>query len=81
MEIGSTALSMFIEGRYDLKDSSDLSIQIPLSNLKKRDQDFPPENIGVDAKAGASVFLRVRPDKNGKMVIAYDPLKRFRKKR
>lgn len=81
MEIGSTALSMFIEGRYDLKDSADLSIQIPLSNLKKRDQDFPPENIGVDAKAGASVFLRVRPDKNGKMVIAYDPLKRFRKKR
>jgi len=81
MEIESTALTMFIEGRYDLKDSSDLSIQIPLSNLKKRDQDFAPENIGNDSKAGPSVFLRVRPDKNGKTIITYDPFKKFRKKK
>lgn len=81
MEIESTVLTMFIEGRYDLKDSSDLSIQVPLSNLKKRDQDIAPENIGVDAKAGASVYLRVRPDKNGKTAITYDPFKKLRKKK
>jgi hypothetical protein len=81
MEIESTVLSMFIEGRYDLKDSSDLSIQVPLSNLKKRDQNFAPENVGTDSKTGASVFLRVRPDKTGKTAITYDPLKKFRKKK
>lgn len=81
MEIESTMLTMFIEGRYDLKDSTDLSIQIPLSNLKKRGQDFAPENVGTDTKAGASVFLRVRPDKNGKTTISYDPFKKLRKKK
>lgn len=81
MEVESTVITMFIEGRYDLKDSSDLSIQIPLSNLKKRDQDFAPENVGIDSKVGASVFLRVRPDKTGKTTISYDPFKRFRKKK
>ncbi len=81
MEIESTVLTMFIEGRYDLRDSTDLSIQVPLNNLKKRDQDIAPENIGVDAKAGASVFLRVRPDKNGKTSISFDPFKKLRKKK
>jgi hypothetical protein len=81
MEIESTVLTMFIEGRYDLKDSTDLSIQIPLSNLKKRDQEIAPENIGVHAKAGASVFLRVRPDKNGKTAISFDPFKKLREKK
>ena len=81
MEVESTLLTMFIEGRYDLKDSTDLSIQVPLSNLKKRDQDFAPENVGTDSKAGASVYLRVRPDKNGKTAITYDPFKKLRKKK
>jgi hypothetical protein len=81
MEVQSTVITMFIEGRYDLKDSSDLSIQVPLSNLKKRDQDIPPENVGVDSKVGPSVFLRVKPDKNGKTTISYDPFKKFRKKK
>lgn len=81
MEVNSTVITMFIEGRYDLKDSSDLSIQIPLSNLKKRDQEIPAENVGVDSKVGASVFLRVKPDKTGKNTISYDPFKKFRKKK
>jgi len=81
MEVESTVLTMFIEGRYDLNDSSDLSIQVPLSNLKKRDQDFAPENIGIDSKVGASVYLRVRRDKTGKTTITYDPFKKFRKKK
>ena len=81
MEIQSTALTMFVGGHYDLADSSDLSIQIPLSNLKKRDQDIAPENIGTDAKVGPSVFLRVHPDKSGKTAITYDPFKKFRKKK
>lgn len=81
MEVESTVITMFIEGQYDLKNRSDLSIQIPLSNLKKRDQDIPPENVGVDSKVGPSVYLRVKPDKNGKNTIGYDPFKKFRKKK
>jgi len=81
MEIQSTALTMFVEGQYALGGSSDLSIQIPLSNLKKRDQDIAPENIGTDARVGPSVFLRVRPDKSGKTTLSYDPFKKFRKKK
>lgn len=79
MEVESTVISMFIEGIYDLGDSTDLAVQVPLSNLKKRDQDIPPENIGTDSRVGPSVFLRVRTDKDGKTIISYDPFKKFRK--
>ncbi|MEJ1240115.1 AsmA-like C-terminal region-containing protein [Chryseolinea sp. T2] len=79
MEVESTVISMFIEGVYDLGDSTDLAVQVPLSNLKKRDQDIPPENIGTDSRVGPSVFLRVRTGKDGKTAISYDPFKKFRK--
>lgn len=79
MEVESTVLSMFIEGIYDLGDSTDLAVQVPLSNLKKRDQLIPPENIGTDSRVGPSVYLRVRTDKDGKTVISYDPFKKFRR--
>jgi len=79
MEIQSTVITMFIDGVYDLGDSTDLAIQVPLTNLKSRDQEIPPENIGTDSKVGPSVFLRVRPGKDGKTSIAYDPFKKFRK--
>ncbi|HEX6181953.1 MAG TPA: AsmA-like C-terminal region-containing protein [Chitinophagaceae bacterium] len=64
MEVQSTALSMYVEGLYDLKgDSTDLVIQVPLSNLKKRKADYVPENKGVDAKTGMSVYVRARSGK------------------
>ena len=64
MEVQSTALSMYVEGLYDLKgDSTDLVIQVPLSNLKKRKPDYVPENKGLDAKAGMSVYVRARSGK------------------
>lgn len=81
MEVESTVISMFIEGIYDLGDSTDLAVQVPLSNLKKRDQNIPPENIGTDTRVGPSVFLRVRTGKDGKTVITYDPFKKFRKQK
>ena len=80
MEVQSNVLSLFIEGKYSLVDSTDLSVQIPLSNLKKRDKDFKPENVGPDAKVGPSVFLRLHT-KDGKMAIGYDLLKKFKKKK
>ncbi len=81
MEIQSTVLSLFLEGRYSFTDSTSLSVQIPLSNLKKRHKDFKPKNIGTHAKAGPSVFLHVyrNSDINSKIKIDYDPFKKWAK--
>jgi hypothetical protein len=81
MEVQSSVVTLFLEGRYSLADSTDLSIQVPLSNLKKRDKTYVPENVGVDAKVGPSVFLRASKNKDGKMSISYDPFKKFKKKK
>lgn len=79
MEVQSTLLTLFLEGRYSLSDKTDLGIQVPLSNLKSRDQHIPPENIGTDKKAGASIYLRAHKGKDGTTVITYDPFKKFKK--
>ncbi len=76
MEIESTVLQLFLEGRYSLANDTDLSIQIPLSNLRKRDKNFKPQNVGVDKKMGPSVYLRAREDETGEMHITYDPFKK-----
>jgi len=79
MEIQSTALSMFVEGVYSLKGNTDISIQVPLSNLKKRGEDYKPENTGADAKGGTSVFVRGQPGADGNIKFKYDMFKKFRK--
>jgi hypothetical protein len=82
MEIQSSVLTLFLQGRYSFSDSTNLSVQLPLSNLKKRHKDYKPENIGVDADAGASVYLHVYryDDPKGKINIAYDPFKKWAKR-
>ncbi len=80
MEVESNILRLFIEGRYSLTGHTDMSVQVPLSNLKKRDKDYKPENVGVDQKVGMSVFLHVHNDEEGKTVIAYDPFKKHVRK-
>jgi hypothetical protein len=82
MEIQSSVFSLFLEGRYSFTDSTSLSVQLPLSNLKKRHKDFKPKNIGVDAKIGPSIFLHVYRNKdiNSKIQIDYDPFKKWAKK-
>jgi hypothetical protein len=79
MEIQSTALSLFVEGVYSLKGNTDISIQVPLNNLKKRDETYSPENLGTDAKGGTSVFVRGRPGEDGNIKFKYDLFKKFRK--
>ncbi len=79
MEINSTVMSLFVEGIYGLSGNTDISIQLPLSNLKKRDKDYVPENAGASRGGGMSVFLRAKTDADGTIRIKYDPFKRFRK--
>ncbi|MES2332734.1 MAG: AsmA-like C-terminal region-containing protein [Bacteroidota bacterium] len=79
MEINSTVMSLFVEGVYGLNGNTDISIQVPLSNLKKRGKAYIPENAGADKGGGMSVFLRAKTDDDGAIKIKYDPFKRFRK--
>ena len=50
MEIQSSVMSMFVEGIFNNKGGTDISIQVPLSNIHKRGADFNPENIGTEKK-------------------------------
>ena len=80
MEIRSTAFTLYAEGTYDLKKGADMSLQVPLSNLKAHAGDIPPESRGNDSKAGLSVHLRAKTDEDGKLKISWDPFRRAMKK-
>jgi len=79
MEIQSSVMSIFIEGVYSKKGTTDLSIQVPLSNLKKRDENYNPENVGVDKKGGRSIFIRGRPGPDGNIKFNLDLFKEYQK--
>lgn len=81
MEIQSSVLSLFVEGVYSMKGNTDISIQVPLKNLKKRKDDYKPENIGTDAKTGSSIFLRGRPGKDGNIKFSLDLFNKFQKQK
>ena len=78
MEINSSVLSLFVMGTHSTKET-DISIQVPLSNLKNRNKEYKPENTGTGKNGGMSVFIRAKNDETGKIKIKYDPFKRFRK--
>ena len=77
MEIQSSVLTLFVEGIYSKKGGSDISVQIPLNNLKKRDDEYVPENIGVDKTGGRSVFLRGRTGADGSIQFKLDVFKKY----
>ncbi len=81
MEIQSSVLTLFVEGLYSKKGNTDISIQVPLNNLKKRDEDYNPENIGTEKKGGRSVFLRGRPGADGKIAFKLDLFNKFGKEK
>jgi hypothetical protein len=77
-EIASSVLSFFIEGTYSFANNTDLSIQVPLSNLKKRDKDYVPVNEGVYTDVGNSIYIRGR-NKDGKLHFGLDLFNRYAK--
>ena len=79
MEIQSTALTMFVEGLYSQQGNTDISIQVPLKNLKRRDEDFIPQNKGAESKGGTSIYLRGQTGKDGNVQFKLDVFKKFRK--
>jgi hypothetical protein len=81
MEIQSSAIGMFVDGLYDIKKAdTKINIQVPLKGLKKRDSTYIPENIGVDAKKGLSIYLEGKVDqKTGKVKIGLNTTRTLRK--
>lgn len=72
MEINSTVLHMFVEGTYNMKTGPDLSIQVPLRNLKNN-KDATITNKGINSKTGISARLRAQKGADGKVKITWDP--------
>jgi hypothetical protein len=72
MEIHSSVLTMFVEGIYNTQSGPDLSIQVPLSNLKAS-KDSVQTNKGVNSKTGVSARLRAQRGDDGKVKISWDP--------
>ena len=81
MEIQSSVLSMFVEGIFSNRGNTDISIQVPLNNLKKRKTDYVPENIGTDAKGGRSIFIRGQPGSDGNIKFKLDLFQKYKKEK
>ncbi len=78
MEIESSAITAFVEGIYSFGDNTNISIQVPLSNFKKRDDDYEVKNKGANRKGGASVYLRAKSDGKGGVKFGLDLFKKLR---
>ncbi len=78
MEIASSVVDLFVEGVFSLADNTDISIQVPFSNLKKQPQDRTLNPKGTQGKAGPSLYFRARPDKTGHIKIKLDIFRKLR---
>lgn len=80
MDIRSTALNLSVEGIYDVKKGTDMSIRLPLRNLTKSQANT---DLSDDAKAkkGVSLRLRARTGDDKKLKISWDPFRRAIKKK
>lgn len=77
MEIRSNVVVLFVEGIYDTKLGTDMSIQVPVSNLSKVEN----ENMEKTGKAGVNIRLRAKTGDDGKLNISWDPLNNASKQR
>lgn len=57
MEIASSVLNLYIDGIYNFKGQTDLNLRIPLSNLKKRDKDYVPQELGKEGRTSKALRL------------------------
>jgi len=76
MEIESNVITLFIDGIYSFGKKTDINIEIPLSNLKKRDSTYVLDPNNPEKREGSKIFLRAI-DENGEVNIKLA----FRKKK
>ena len=77
MEVESNIMTLFIDGIYSFGNKTNLNLQIPLSNLKKRDSTYVLNPNDPANKQGSNVYLRAEDDGNGEVNIKLA----FRKKK
>jgi len=78
MDIVSNVVILFVEGVYDTKKGTDMSIQIPLSNLSREENDILDNN---DAKSGVNIRLRAKTQEDGKLKVTWDPFNKASRER
>jgi len=77
MAIESSVLTMFVEGIYSFDNKTDLLLQIPLRNFKRRSADYELEKYDLQNLKGPNVFLRA-VEIDGDIKIKYNLFKRGR---
>jgi hypothetical protein len=75
MEIRSSALTMFVEGVYDTKRGTNMSIQLPVRNLFKNNAETDLTEAGKRGH-GISIRLRAQTGDDGKLKVSWDPFKK-----
>jgi hypothetical protein len=68
---------LFVEGIYDTKKGTDMSIQVPLSNLSASENEVL-KNTG---RVGLSIRLRAKTMEDGKLKVSWDPFNNASRKR
>jgi hypothetical protein len=68
MEIESNVVTLYLEGIYSFAQKTDISIQIPLSNLRKRDSTYVLNPNDPEKKEGSRIYLRA-VDEGGEVNI------------
>lgn len=81
MQIKSSVLTMYVQGVYANDSSSDLSIQLPISNLFKRKDQLNLLNMGNHKSGGSSIYLRGRTGGDGNIEFKLDLFNRFKNQR
>lgn len=81
MKINSSVMEMYIEGDYSLDGKADMDIQVPLSNLQKRDWEEISENVTDEGEKGMNIYIKAETDEKGELHFKYNPLKKIRDKR
>ena len=69
MEIRSNVFTIFAGGVYDTKKGTDMSILVPLRNLKRK---ITGDEI-MKKKNGLNVRLRAKTGNDGKLKVSWDP--------
>jgi len=63
MEIESNVMTFFVEGVYSFGNKTDINIQIPLSNLSRRDSTYQLNPNDPKNKKGSKIYLRAIDEK------------------
>jgi uncharacterized protein involved in outer membrane biogenesis len=71
MAIESSVLTLFVGGVYSFGTKTDLTVQIPFSNLRHRGSDYELVDVDSLRTRGLSVFVHAR-EVDGEMRLRYD---------